>query len=240
MADMGFLPAVRRILEQTKSERQVLLFSATLDGTVAQLAKAVQRQPVRHEVGPAGPDMTAVHHAFWAVDRTERPDVVADVANALGSTMVFCRTRHGADRLARQLVKLGVRAAPIHGGRSQPQRDKALKAFQTGAVQALVATDVAARGVHVDDVAAVVHFDPPEDGSTYIHRSGRTARAGASGRRRVARRAGRRQGPRQDDEGHRPQPQDHPTRRPGPQGRDAGVQPERAACQSRRDPIAGR
>ena len=181
MADMGFLPAVRRILEQTKSERQVLLFSATLDGTVAQLAKAVQRQPVRHEVGPAGPDMTAVHHAFWAVDRTERPDVVADVANALGSTMVFCRTRHGADRLARQLVKLGVRAAPIHGGRSQPQRDKALKAFQSGAVQALVATDVAARGVHVDDVAAVVHFDPPEDGSTYIHRSGRTARAGASG-----------------------------------------------------------
>jgi superfamily II DNA/RNA helicase len=181
MADMGFLPAVRRILEQTKSERQVLLFSATLDGTVAQRAKAVQRQPVRHEVGPAGPDMTAVHHAFWAVDRTERPDVVADVANALGSTMVFCRTRHGADRLARQLVKLGVRAAPIHGGRSQPQRDKALKAFQTGAVQALVATDVAARGVHVDDVAAVVHFDPPEDGSTYIHRSGRTARAGASG-----------------------------------------------------------
>jgi superfamily II DNA/RNA helicase/cold shock CspA family protein len=181
MADMGFLPAVRRILEQTKSERQVLLFSATLDGTVAQLAKAVQRQPVRHEVGPAGPDITAARHAFWAVDRTDRPAVVAEVSKVLGSTMVFCRTRHGADRLARQLVTLGVRAAPIHGGRSQPQRDKALKAFQSGAVQALVATDVAARGVHVDDVAAVVHFDPPEDGSTYIHRSGRTARAGASG-----------------------------------------------------------
>jgi len=181
MADMGFLPAVRRILEQVHPDRQVLLFSATLDGAVSSLANAVQRQPVRHEVGPAGPDMTAARHAFWAVERTERPNVVADVANALGSTMVFCRTRHGADRVARQLVKLGVRAAPIHGGRSQPQRDRALKAFQTGAVQALVATDVAARGVHVDDVAAVVHFDPPEDGATYIHRSGRTARAGASG-----------------------------------------------------------
>jgi len=181
MADMGFLPAVRRILEQVHPHRQVLLFSATLDGAVTSLAKAIQRQPVRHEVGPAGPDMTAARHAFWAVDRTERPAVVAEIARALGSTMVFCRTRHGADRLARQLAALGVRAAPIHGGRSQPQRDRALRSFATGAVDALVATDVAARGVHVDDVAAVVHFDPPADGSTYIHRSGRTARAGASG-----------------------------------------------------------
>jgi len=181
MADMGFLPAVCRILEQVHPDRQVLLFSATLDGAVTSLAKAIQRQPVRHEVGPAGPDMTAARHAFWAVDRTERPAVVAEIARALGSTMVFCRTRHGADRLARQLAALGVRAAPIHGGRSQPQRDRALKSFATGSVDALVATDVAARGVHVDDVAAVVHFDPPADGSTYIHRSGRTARAGASG-----------------------------------------------------------
>jgi superfamily II DNA/RNA helicase/cold shock CspA family protein len=181
MADMGFLPAVRRILEQTASERQVLLFSATLDGTVAQLAKAVQQRPVRHEVGPVGPDMTLTRHAFWNVERIDRPELTAQVVAGLGSTMVFCRTRHGADRLARQLGNLGVKAAPIHGGRSQPQRDKALKAFQSGAVAALVATDVAARGVHVDDVAAVVHFDPPEDASTYVHRSGRTARAGASG-----------------------------------------------------------
>jgi superfamily II DNA/RNA helicase/cold shock CspA family protein len=181
MSDMGFLPAVRRILEQTASERQVLLFSATLDGAVGKLAAAVQRHPVRHEVGAAGPDMTLTRHVFWSVDRLDRPDLTADVVRKLGSTMVFCRTRHGADRLARQLEKLGVSAAPIHGGRSQPQRDRALKAFQTGAVAALVATDVAARGVHVDDVQAVVHFDPPEDGSTYVHRSGRTARAGASG-----------------------------------------------------------
>ncbi len=181
MADMGFLPAVRRILEQVAAERQVMLFSATLDGAVATLAKAVQRRPVRHEIGPEGPDMTLTRHTFWAVDRTDRPDVTAKVIAGLGSTMVFCRTRHGADRLARQLEKLGVKAAPIHGGRSQPQRDRALKAFQTGAVRALVATDVAARGVHVDDVQAIVHFDPPADSSTYVHRSGRTARAGASG-----------------------------------------------------------
>ena len=181
MSDMGFLPAVRRILEQTAAPRQVLLFSATHDGAVGKLAAAVQRHPVRHEVGAAGPDMTLTRHVFWSVDRLDRPDLTADVVRRLGSTMVFCRTRHGADRLARQLEKLGVSAAPIHGGRSQPQRDRALKAFQSGVVATLVATDVAARGLHVDDVQAVVHFDPPEDGATYVHRSGRTARAGASG-----------------------------------------------------------
>jgi superfamily II DNA/RNA helicase len=159
----------------------VLLFSATLDGAVGKLAAAVQRRPVRHEVGPAGPDIRAARHLFWAVPRPERTQLTADVVGRLGSTMVFCRTRHGADRLARQLAKLGVTAAPIHGGRSQPQRDRALKAFATGAVSTLVATDVAARGVHVDDVAAVVHYDLPADAATYVHRSGRTARAGASG-----------------------------------------------------------
>jgi superfamily II DNA/RNA helicase/cold shock CspA family protein len=181
MADMGFLPAVRRLLDQTHPERQVLLFSATLDGAVGKLAAAVQRRPVRHEVGPAGPDIRAARHLFWAVPRPERTQLTAEVVGRLGSTMVFCRTRHGADRLARQLAKLGVTAAPIHGGRSQPQRDRALKAFATGAVSTLVATDVAARGVHVDDVAAVVHYDLPADAATYVHRSGRTARAGASG-----------------------------------------------------------
>jgi superfamily II DNA/RNA helicase len=136
---------------------------------------------VRHEIGPVGPDITAARHAFWAVDRTERTAVVAEVSKTLGSTMVFCRTRHGADRVAKRLSQLGVSAAPIHGGLSQPKRDKALKSFIDGNVDALVATDVAARGVHVDDVAVVVHFDPPADSATYVHRSGRTARAGASG-----------------------------------------------------------
>src|SRR5690606_17593171 len=119
-------------------------FSATLDGAVGKLAAAVQRDPVRHEVGPAGPDITTARHVFWSVERADRPELTAEVVRQLGSTMVFCRTRHGADRLARQLEKFGVKAAPIHGGRSQPQRDRALKAFSTGAVPTLVATDVAA------------------------------------------------------------------------------------------------
>lgn len=181
MADMGFLPSVRRLVKLTKARRQTMLFSATLDGAIAKLAAEIQHDPARHEVGPAGPDVTAAQHCFWRVDPAERLARTADVVNTLGSTMVFCRTRHGADRLSKQLIKHGVSAAPIHGGRSQGQRERALQAFASGTVSTLVATDVAARGVHVDDVAAVVHFDPPADAATYIHRSGRTARAGAAG-----------------------------------------------------------
>jgi superfamily II DNA/RNA helicase/cold shock CspA family protein len=181
LADMGFMPAVRRILEQVSPNRQVLMFSATLDGAVGKLAASVQRDPVRHEVGPAGPDMDNAQHAYWTVDQADRSQLTADIVREFGSTMVFCRTRHGADRVAKRLGQLGVTAAPIHGGLSQPKRDQALSAFARGNVSALVATDVAARGVHVDDVAAVVHFDPPADSTTYVHRSGRTARAGAFG-----------------------------------------------------------
>lgn len=181
MADMGFLPAVRRIIARCHADRQTLLFSATFDGAIGKLAKEIQRNPVRHEVGAVGPDITAATHLFWRVERETRTEWTARVATQLGATMVFCRTRHGADRLARQLGRAGVKAAAIHGGRSQPQRDRALREFTAGTVAALVATDVAARGVHVDDVAAVVHYDPPGDSATYIHRSGRTARAGASG-----------------------------------------------------------
>ena len=181
MADMGFLPAVRRILRLTSDERQVLLFSATFDDAVSKLAGDVQRNPVVHEIGPQGPDISAARHLFWRVDRTERAAATADAIKAMGSTIVFCRTRHGADRLTKQLDKLGVTATPIHGGRSQRQRDRALRAFAGGQVRSLIATDVAARGVHVDGVAGVVHFDPPQDAATYVHRSGRTARAGATG-----------------------------------------------------------
>lgn len=181
MSDMGFLPAVRRILGLVSRQRQVQLFSATLDGTVTKLAAAVQTNPVRHEVGPKGPDMSAAHHVFWEVAGVDRATTTATAITAMGSTIVFCRTRHGADRLAKQLDRLGITAAPIHGGRSQPQRDRALRSFTKGDVSSLIATDVAARGVHVEGVCAVVHFDPPADGSTYVHRSGRTARAGATG-----------------------------------------------------------
>jgi len=181
MADMGFLPAVRRIVAQTSDDRQVLLFSATLDGPVAKLVADFQHNPVRHEVGPKGPDVHAANHHFWVVKREDRVATTAKVIDRLGSTIVFTRTRHGADRLAKQLGKAGVKAEPIHGGRSQGQRDRALAAFKKGHASALIATDVAARGIHVNGVSAVVHFDPPAENSTYLHRSGRTARAGATG-----------------------------------------------------------
>ena len=181
MADMGFLPAVRRIVGQTRDDRQVLLFSATLDGPVAKLIKDFQHDPAFHEVGPKGPDIHAAHHVFWQMDRTDRNEHAAGVIDRTGSTIVFTRTRHGADRLAKQLGKLGVSAQPIHGGRSQNQRDRALDAFKRGTADALIATDVAARGIHVHGVSTVIHYDPPADGSTYHHRSGRTARAGATG-----------------------------------------------------------
>jgi superfamily II DNA/RNA helicase len=181
MSDMGFLPAVRRIVEQTAVDRQVMLFSATLEGPVAALVDDFQRDPSRHDVGEKGPDVTAATHRFWTVDKTQRSALVAEIVRTAGSTMVFCRTRHGADRVAVQLGRLGVDAEAIHGGRSQAQRDRALAAFKRGDVAALIATDVAARGVHVDGVAVVVHFDPPADTATYLHRSGRTARAGATG-----------------------------------------------------------
>lgn len=181
MADMGFLPVVRKLLDQTKKDRQTLLFSATLDGDIAELTERYQRNPVRHEIGDAEPDITAMTHHFWDIRHEQRVDHCRDAIMASGPTIVFTRTRHGADRLARQLGKAGVKAEAIHGGRSQNQRTRALDAFARGKAHALVATDVAARGIHVDGVECVVHFDPPEDDKTYLHRSGRTARAGAQG-----------------------------------------------------------
>ena len=181
MADMGFIPAVRRLLDQTAAKRQTMLFSATLDGDVATLTRDYQRDPVRHEVGDETPDISAADHVFWSVARTDRTDICAEAIDAAGSTVVFCRTRHGCDRVARQLDRRGIRTAALHGGRSQSQRTRALAEFAAGKVQALVATDVAARGIHVEGVGAVVHYDVAADHKTYLHRSGRTARAGLGG-----------------------------------------------------------
>ncbi len=181
MADMGFLPAVRRILDGTARRRQTLLFSATLDGAVAVLSRDYQRDPVRHEAGTVEAEAINALHHFWLVQHHDRVRHAADVVGATGRTIVFTRTRHGADRLAKQLSKLGIGAVAMHGGRNQNQRNKALQAFSSGRAQALVATDVAARGIHVDAVASVIHFDPPADHKDYLHRSGRTARAGAAG-----------------------------------------------------------
>lgn len=180
MADMGFLPEVKRLLDAVKPDRQTLLFSATLDGDVDILVQRYQRDPVRHELA-IDEDAPANKHIFWELDRAERVEMVAKVVNAEWPAIVFCRTKHGADRLTKQLGKVGVSAAAIHGDRSQSQRERALASFASGKVQALIATDVAARGIHVDDVAAVVHFDPPGSEKDYVHRSGRTGRAGAAG-----------------------------------------------------------
>ncbi|MFH1103355.1 MAG: DEAD/DEAH box helicase [Actinomycetota bacterium] len=181
MADMGFLPDVKRILGMTPPARRTWMFSATLDGAVGVLTKQFQRDPVRHDVGEAGDTHGNARHFFWKVGADERPQHTAAAITASAPAIVFCRTRHGADRLTKRLGQLGVRAVAIHGGRSQAQRMNALRGFSDGRVQALVATDVAARGIHVDGVATVIHFDPPEDAKAYLHRSGRTARAGAPG-----------------------------------------------------------
>ena len=181
MADMGFMPSVRRLLDQTNPNRQTFLFSATLDGDVAKLTREYQTNPIRHEIGEETPDIKSAHHLFWKVTNTNKTEVTAEAVNAVWPAIIFCRTRHGSDRLAKRLNKLGIHGVTIHGGKSQNQRSRALSDFTKGRVQALIATDVAARGIHVDGVACVIHYDPPEDHKAYIHRSGRTARAGQSG-----------------------------------------------------------
>ncbi len=181
MADMGFLPEVTRLLDQVRKDRQTLLFSATLDGDVDVLIKRYQRNPERCEIVPDESHIERLAHHFVAIPRETRVTMAADIITHHGSTVVFCRTKHGADRVARQLGKAGVAAVAIHGGRSQSQRDRALASFDRGAAQALVATDVAARGIHIDDVGCVIHFDMAGDDKDYVHRSGRTGRAGAEG-----------------------------------------------------------
>jgi len=181
MADMGFLPAVKRILNQTGSRRQTLLFSATLDGDVAVLVRDYQNNPIRHETGTVDSGTIDARHHFWNVEHHDRIQHTADVIAHSGRSIVFTRTRHGADRLSKQLAAAGVRAVAMHGGRSQSQRQRALRDFSNGRVQALIATDVAARGIHIEAVETVIHYDPPADHKDYLHRSGRTARAGATG-----------------------------------------------------------
>ncbi len=181
MADMGFLPVVRRLIDLTAENRQILLFSATLDGPVEKLVRDYQHDPVRHDVVSEVADRGEVHHHFWHVDSQDRVAVTAETIAARGPAMVFCRTKRGADRLSTRLGQSGLQSAAIHGDRSQAQRERALAAFRAGRLDVLVATDIAARGIHVDSVPLVVHFDPPTDSTDYVHRAGRTARAGADG-----------------------------------------------------------
>jgi superfamily II DNA/RNA helicase len=180
MADLGFLPVVRRLLDMTPAEGQRMLFSATLDAAVDVLARRFMNHPVHHDVGPVEAPVTMVHHLL-TVEASDRVGVVAALAGGSGRSLVFTRTKHAARRLARQLATSGIPAAELHGDLSQGARERNLAAFAAGAVRVIVATDVAARGIHVDGIDLVIHADPPAEHKAYLHRSGRTARAGATG-----------------------------------------------------------
>jgi len=180
MADLGFMPAVTRILDATPPGGQRMFFSATLDRGVGQLVTSYVNDPALHAV-PAAVDSGPAEHRVLVLSAQDKVPVAAEIASRPGRTLFFVRTKHGADRLAKQLGRAGINAAAIHGDRNQHQRQRALDGFASGHPRVLVATDVAARGIHVDDVDLVVQYDPPDDPKDYLHRSGRTARAGASG-----------------------------------------------------------
>ena len=181
MADLGFLPAVRRLLAQTPSGGQRLLFSATLDRAVDSLVRQFLVDPVTHEADSAQSPVSAMSHHVLHVDREHRLPILVDLTSAPGRTVVFTRTKRGAKTLARQFNNSGVPAVELHGNLAQNARTRNLEAFHDGRASVLVATDIAARGIHVDDVALVVHADPPAEHKAYLHRSGRTARAGNAG-----------------------------------------------------------
>ncbi len=182
MCDMGFLPEVTALLDQTPADGQRLLFSATLDGDVDALVKRYMVDPVRHSIAPAVAAVDTMDHHVFVVPPQQKFGVLAEIANRSGRTIMFVRTHLAVDRTVEQLRLAGVPAVGLHGGKPQGLRTRTLAQFKDGVVDVLVATDVAARGIHVDDVSLVVHIDPPKDPKDYLHRAGRTARAGESGR----------------------------------------------------------
>lgn len=182
MADMGFLPQVRRLLDKTPKGGQRLLFSATLDGDVQKIIERYLNNPVTHSTAPVEASVnTMTHHRLLVSGRDERNDVVIRIAARQGKTIMFMRTKHGVDRQVKKLRRMGINAAGLHGDKGQNTRANALAGFADGSVPVLVATDIAARGIDVDDVSLVVHVDPPAEHKAYLHRAGRTARAGTSG-----------------------------------------------------------
>jgi superfamily II DNA/RNA helicase len=181
MADMGFLPQVDWVLRRIEGAHQTMLFSATLDGDVDRLVRRHLSDPVRHEVASARPTVDSMEHRFLQVHQMDKVKVAAAICTHASKVIVFVRTKRGADRLVEQLEKEKVRSAAIHGDLRQANREKALEQFASGRLHVLVATDVAARGLDIEDVDVVVHYDPPEDHKAYLHRSGRTARKGGTG-----------------------------------------------------------
>ncbi len=181
MADMGFLPQVEWILRRVVGPHQTMLFSATLDGDVDHVVRVHMHEPAFHEVESDRVDVDDMEHRFFFVHQMDKVRVAAAIARGSERCLIFVRTKRGADRLALQLAREGVTAQPIHGDLRQSARERALQDFAAGKLHVLVATDVAARGIHVDEIDVVVHYDPPEDHKAYVHRSGRTARAGTTG-----------------------------------------------------------
>ncbi len=182
MAEMGFIEAISEILDLTPTTGQRLLFSATLDHGVDQVAQKYLSDPVTHQTDSATASVSTMEHHVFLIDPQHKKPITATIANRSGRTVVFVRTKLGADRVALQLRECGVFAAALHGGLNQAQRTRVLAAFKSGELPVLVATDVAARGIHVDDVSLVLQADPPADHKDYLHRAGRTARAGEDGR----------------------------------------------------------
>jgi superfamily II DNA/RNA helicase len=181
MADMGFLPDVTKLLEQTPESAQRLLFSATLDNDVDTLVTRFMTDPVNHATAPAVASVSTMDHLMLLIPPQEKFKIAASIANRPGRTIMFARTQLAVDRIVGQLREVGVRAAGLHGGKTQRVRTRTLAEFKEGRIGVLVATDVAARGIHVDNISLVVHLDPPKDHKDYLHRAGRTARAGESG-----------------------------------------------------------
>jgi superfamily II DNA/RNA helicase len=181
LADLGFLPAVRRILDLTPRDGQRLLFSATLDHGVDVVVDKYLDDPVVHSVDPVATAIPTMTHHILAVRSTDKSAVLERLLSGDGRTLLFTRTKHAARKLATQLNKIGIPAVELHGNLSQRARERNLISFSDGSSRVLVATDIAARGLHIDDVGLVVHVDPPTEHKTYLHRSGRTARAGANG-----------------------------------------------------------
>ncbi|WP_377272168.1 DEAD/DEAH box helicase [Peterkaempfera sp. SMS 1(5)a] len=181
MADMGFLPQVTRLLEQVEPDGQRMLFSATLDRNVDRLVRRFLNDPVTHSVDPPAAAVTTMEHHLLHVETDDKQAATAQIAAREGRVIMFVHTKRGADRLTKHLLGSGVRAAALHGGKSQPQRNRTLEQFRDGQVTALIATNVAARGIHIDGLDLVVNVDPPVDHKDYLHRGGRTARAGESG-----------------------------------------------------------
>ena len=181
MADDGFTPQVEWILRKVTGAHQTMLFSATLDGDVGHLVRRYMKDPIEVAIDSATDTVGTMHHLFLAVHHMDKDKVVQAIASSMGKTLVFCQTKRTCDRVERSLQDLGVQAMAIHGDLAQVAREKAMRRFAEGELSVLVATDVAARGIDIDDIGVVIHYEPAPDGKDYLHRSGRTARAGRDG-----------------------------------------------------------